>query len=124
MRIALAYDLRDEYLAAGFGDEETAEFDRVETIEAIEAALCELGHKTERVGHLRSLMQCEWLSSVRRSAGKRYEVMSAYCNRCDGAQGGKRLAPEAKRRDAFQVLKTTKLAGAVLLHCTNIGEAP
>jgi D-alanine-D-alanine ligase len=57
MRVALAYDLRDEYLAAGFGDEETAEFDRVETIDAIEAALRELGHETERVGHLRSLMQ-------------------------------------------------------------------
>jgi D-alanine-D-alanine ligase len=57
MRIALVYDLRDEYLAAGFGDEETAEFDRVETIDAIQKALRELGHDTERVGHLRALMQ-------------------------------------------------------------------
>ncbi len=57
MRIALVYDLRDEYLAAGFGDEETAEFDRVETIDAIESALRELGHQTQRVGHLRSLMR-------------------------------------------------------------------
>jgi D-alanine-D-alanine ligase len=57
MRIALTYDLRDEYLAAGYGDEETAEFDRVETIDAIEAALRALGHETERVGHLRALMR-------------------------------------------------------------------
>ena len=38
MLIGLTYDLRDDYLAAGYSLEETAEFDCVATIEAIEAA--------------------------------------------------------------------------------------
>ncbi|MCA9490652.1 MAG: D-alanine--D-alanine ligase, partial [Myxococcales bacterium] len=50
------YDLRDDYLAMGFGEEETAEFDRVSTIEAIEGALRELGHDVERVGHAKALV--------------------------------------------------------------------
>lgn len=57
MRIGLTYDLRSAYLAAGFGDEETAEFDRESTIDAIESALRELGHETERIGHLPDLME-------------------------------------------------------------------
>ena len=32
MRVGLTYDLRSEYLAAGYGEEETAEFDRADTI--------------------------------------------------------------------------------------------
>ena len=39
MRIGLTYDLRSEYLAAGYGEEETAEFDRADTIDSIEGAL-------------------------------------------------------------------------------------
>ena len=42
-RVGLTYDLRAEYLAAGYGEEETAEFDRPDTIDAIEGALQELG---------------------------------------------------------------------------------
>ncbi len=55
MFVGLTYDLRSEYLAAGYGQEETAEFDKEETIAAIEAALAELGHDTERIGHARNL---------------------------------------------------------------------
>ena len=57
MRIGLTYDLRLAYLASGFGAEETAEFDRESTIDAIEAALRQLGHETERIGHLPDLME-------------------------------------------------------------------
>ena len=39
MRIGMTYDLRDDYLAAGFTEAETAEFDRLSTIEAIENAI-------------------------------------------------------------------------------------
>jgi D-alanine-D-alanine ligase len=55
MRIGLTYDLRSEYLAMGYGEEETAEFDRDDTIAAIEAALRHLGHETERIGHAKKL---------------------------------------------------------------------
>ncbi len=56
MKIGLTYDLRAAYLASGFGDEETAEFDRESTIDAIADALRQLGHQTERIGHLPDLM--------------------------------------------------------------------
>ena len=49
MQIGLTYDLREDYLALGYSDEETAEFDRPDTIEAIEQALLELGHQTVRI---------------------------------------------------------------------------
>ncbi len=57
MRIGLTYDLRSSYLASGFGAEETAEFDREATIDAIEASLRWHGHETERIGHLPDLME-------------------------------------------------------------------
>lgn len=56
MLIGLTYDLRRDYLAAGFSDDETAEFDRPDTVEAIEAALRQLGHTTDRIGHARQLV--------------------------------------------------------------------
>ncbi len=56
MRIGLTYDLRSEYLAAGYSEDETAEFDRESTIEALENALRQLGHTPVRIGHARQLM--------------------------------------------------------------------
>lgn len=57
MRIGLTYDLRGDYLAAGYSELETAEFDRGETIDAIESALVRLGHQTERIGNIKQLAQ-------------------------------------------------------------------
>ena len=56
MRIGLTYDLRQEYLAAGFSEDETAEFDRESTVVALEQALAQLGHEPERIGHARQLV--------------------------------------------------------------------
>jgi D-alanine-D-alanine ligase len=55
MTIGLTYDLRSEYLAVGYTEDETAEFDREDTISAIEGALRELGHRPERVGNAKQL---------------------------------------------------------------------
>lgn len=55
LTIGLTYDLRAAYLAEGYSEEETAEFDQEETIAAIETALQGLGHRTERIGHGRDL---------------------------------------------------------------------
>jgi D-alanine-D-alanine ligase len=52
MRVGLTYDLRSEYLALGYSDDETAEFDRDETVQAIEASIRRLGHTTERIGNV------------------------------------------------------------------------
>ena len=56
MKIGLTYDLRSEYLSRGYDEEQTAEFDREDTIEAIEGALKTLGHQTERIGHAKQLV--------------------------------------------------------------------
>ncbi len=53
MRIGLTYDLKSDYVALGMSDEEAAEFDREDTIEAIEGSLRELGHETDRIGHVK-----------------------------------------------------------------------
>jgi D-alanine-D-alanine ligase len=83
MHIGITYDLRSDYLAAGYGEEETAEFDLAGTIEAIDDALCELGHTTDRVGHARNLIE-------RLAAGDRWDLVF---NICEGLHG---LAREAQ----------------------------
>src|SRR5688572_29230581 len=47
--VGLTFDLRDDYLRRGYGAEETAEFDSIETIEAIEHALVSLDCRTDRI---------------------------------------------------------------------------
>jgi len=55
LNIGLTYDLRSAYLAEGYSEDETAEFDREDTVAAIESAIQSLGHRTERIGHGRQL---------------------------------------------------------------------
>ncbi|ROQ91152.1 hypothetical protein [Desulfosoma caldarium] len=57
MKIGLTYDLRDVYLAEGFTEEETAELDRADAIEALEAEIRALGHVPDRIGRLKDLVQ-------------------------------------------------------------------
>lgn len=57
MRIGMTYDLRDDYLSAGLAEEETAEFDRVSTIEAIENAIRIMGHTPVRIGNVQALVK-------------------------------------------------------------------
>jgi D-alanine-D-alanine ligase len=68
MRIGLTYDLRSEYLARGYTEDETAEFDREETIDAIDATLQRLGHETDRVGNA-------WQLVERLAAGRRWDLV-------------------------------------------------
>ncbi len=56
MIIGLTYDLRDDYLAEGYGEEETAEFDAPATIEGLEGALAKLGYQTDRIGNAKALV--------------------------------------------------------------------
>ncbi len=55
-RLGITYDLRSDYLAQGYTEEETAEFDSPETIEALATALGQLGYAVERIGNIRSLV--------------------------------------------------------------------
>jgi D-alanine-D-alanine ligase len=82
MHIGLTYDLRSEYLAEGYSEEETAEFDQLGTIDAIDGALLELGHETDRIGHARNLV-------ARLSRGDRWDLVF---NICEGLRGRGREA--------------------------------
>ena len=68
MKIGITCDLRDDYLAAGFTEEQTAEFDSRETIAAIEDALQSLGYATEQIGNIRAL-------AGRLVAGERWDMV-------------------------------------------------
>lgn len=56
MLVGMTYDLRSEYLAKGFSEEEVAEFDSPRTVEGIETALKAAGHQCDRIGSLPSLV--------------------------------------------------------------------
>jgi D-alanine-D-alanine ligase len=57
MKIGLTYDLRSDYLAAGYDELETAEFDREDTIDVLETAIRSLGHTTDRIGNVHRLIE-------------------------------------------------------------------
>jgi D-alanine-D-alanine ligase len=93
MNIGITYDLRDEYLAEGYSPEETAEFDRRDTIDAIESTLQELGFETDRIGHARDLMKCLAL-------GKRWDMVF---NIAEGLYGFGREALIPAVLDAYNI---------------------
>lgn len=57
MRIGLTYDLRSWYLERGYTMDETAEFDKEETVTALEDVLKRLGYETERIGNVFELVE-------------------------------------------------------------------
>ena len=93
MLIGLTYDLRSEYLKEGFTEEETAEFDRESTIEAIETALQQLGYKTDRIGHVKHLIN-------RLVKGDRWDLVF---NICEGMYGIGREAQVPALLDAYNI---------------------
>ena len=93
MIIGLTYDLRSEYLAEGYSEDETAEFDRDDTVSAIEAALQSLGHHTERIGHGRQL-------AAALSAGKRWDLVF---NIAEGMYGIGREAQVPALLDMYRI---------------------
>lgn len=56
MKVGITYDLKDDYLALGFDKETCAEFDSLETINAIDDLLKSRGHITERIGNVKALV--------------------------------------------------------------------
>jgi D-alanine-D-alanine ligase len=82
LRIALCYDLKSDYLAAGFAPEDVMEFDEEETIAALVGALRQLGHQPERVGRGVVLAR-------RLAAGERWDLVF---NFAEGVRGRSREA--------------------------------
>ena len=68
MKIGLTYDLRSWYLDRGYSMEDTAEFDKQETVDALESALKKIGFETEPVGNCFQLIEAL-------SAGKRWDLI-------------------------------------------------
>jgi D-alanine-D-alanine ligase len=93
MNIGVVFDLRTEYLAQGFSEEEVAEFDSEATINAIEDALCKLGHNVERIGNGRNL--CKLLVG-----GKRWDLIF---NIAEGLRGRSREAQVPSILELFDI---------------------
>lgn len=82
MRIALVYDLRDDYRALGLSEEEVAEFDSVETIDQLAGALEALSCEVTRVGRGQAL-------AARLVEGARYDLVFSIA---EGVRGRSREA--------------------------------
>jgi D-alanine-D-alanine ligase len=68
MRIGLTYDLRSWYLERGYTMDETAEFDKEETVVALESELVRLGYETIRIGNIFQLVE-------KLAAGERWDMV-------------------------------------------------
>jgi D-alanine-D-alanine ligase len=108
VKVGLTYDLRDEYLAQGYGEQETAEFDRPATIEAIERTLQDLGYETDRIGNVRQL-------TARLAGGDRWDMVF---NIAEGLWGFGREAVIPALLDAYGIPYTFSdpLVLALTLH--------
>jgi D-alanine-D-alanine ligase len=108
MKIGLTYDLRQDYLDLGYGEEETAEFDRVDTVEAIERTLQDLGYETDRIGNI-------WSLTKRLAAGERWDLVF---NIAEGLRGIGREAQVPALLDAYDIPYTFSdpLVLALTLH--------
>jgi len=108
MIIGLTYDLRSDYLKEGFNEEETAEFDSESTVDAIDDTLRQLGYFTDRIGHVRRLVD-------RLARGDRWDLVF---NICEGMNGIGREAQVPALLDAYAIPYTFSdpLVLALTLH--------
>lgn len=91
--IAFTYDLRSEYLALGYSEEDVAEFDSDATIIALEDTIKSLGHACVRIGNGRALCQ-------RLSKGERWDLVF---NITEGVSGRSREAQVPALLELFEV---------------------
>lgn len=92
-RIGITFDLRSYYLSQGYSEEETAEFDRESTIDAIARALRELGHTPDRIGAVTQLVP-------RLAAGERWDLVF---NIAEGVHGFGRESQVPALLDAYRL---------------------
>jgi D-alanine-D-alanine ligase len=93
VKTGITYDLRDDYLAEGYSAEETLEFDRADTIDAIEQTLQDLGYLTDRIGNIKSLVK-------RLASGDRWDIVF---NIAEGMAGLGREAQVPAILDAYTI---------------------
>jgi D-alanine-D-alanine ligase len=68
MKIGLTYDLRSWYIDRGYSMDETAEFDKQETVDALANSLKIMGHETELIGNTFQLIDAL-------AAGRRWDMV-------------------------------------------------
>jgi D-alanine-D-alanine ligase len=93
MRIGLTYDLRSEYMAAGWNEEDTIEFDSDNTISTLKQTLQVLGHQVERLGHILQLVP-------QLAAGQRWDLIF---NIAEGCYGKARESQVPALLDAYRI---------------------
>ena len=93
LKIGITYDLRDDYLKEGYGLEETAEFDLLDTIEAIEKVILDNGFQADRIGNIKAL-------TCRLAAENRWNLVF---NIAEGLYGFGREAQIPALLDAFNI---------------------
>ncbi len=93
MLVGLTYDLRDTYISQGFSEEETAEFDKMDTVDALDEALCASGYETVRIGNIKNL------TSFLQSGGRCDIVF----NIAEGVYGMGREAQVPALLDAYRI---------------------
>jgi len=108
MKVGLTYDLRRDYEGEGLGEEQLAEFDSPETVDAIDVALTSNGYLVDRIGNIRQL--------VRRLAdGAKWDIVF---NIAEGLHGFGREAQIPALLDAYSIPYTFSepLALSLTLH--------
>ena len=93
LKIGITYDLRDDYLKEGYGLEETAEFDLLDTIEAIEKVILDNGFQADRIGNIKAL-------TCRLAAENRWNLVF---NIAEGLYGFGREAQIPALLDAYNI---------------------
>ena len=93
MRIGLTYDLRSWYLERGYTMDETAEFDKEETVSALEETLNHLGYETERIGNLFELVE-------KLAAGRKWDMVF---NIAEGLYGDGRESAVPALLDQYRI---------------------
>jgi D-alanine-D-alanine ligase len=111
MRIGLTYDLRSDYLKQGYSLEETAEFDKEDTIDGLERAISAHGHVVDRIGNVRALV-------ARLAKGDRWDLVF---NIAEGMRGIAREAQVPALLEAYDI-PCTFADAAVLTLCLHKGH--
>jgi D-alanine-D-alanine ligase len=108
LKVGLSYDLRDDYLKAGYSEIETAEMDQACTIDSLTSTLTQLGYSVDPIGHIKQLAQ-------RLVDGDRWDIVF---NICEGMHGLGREAQVPALLDAYQIpyVFSDTLVCALTLH--------
>jgi len=93
MKVGLTYDLRSWYLDRGYSMEDTAEFDKQETVDAIAGSLQKMGFETEGIGNCFQLIDAL-------SSGKKWDLVF---NIAEGLYGDGRESVVPSILDQYQI---------------------